>query len=150
MIFLLTNVTSIITLSSNISITLHLFSIYYSFLQMPRSALIFLASPTVALNLCSLYFSKAKSFAIFFVIQIYFPAFITIHFIYSELCFKLVSFYHTQVRVHLNFKKSNYCSSLCLKKVSVQTLHSFILTDEFSLCKILPTFSFLFSKCYSH
>lgn len=66
MIFLLTNVTSIITLSSNISITLHLFSIYYSFLQMPRSALIFLASPTVALNLCSLYFSKAKSFAIFF------------------------------------------------------------------------------------
>lgn len=85
-IFLLTDLPFIITLSSNITIALHLFSIYYSFLQMSRSAFIFLSSLTVALNLCALYFTEAKSFIIFFVIQTCFPVFMTIHFIYSELC----------------------------------------------------------------
>lgn len=101
MIFLLTDLPFIITLSPNITTTLHLFSIYYSFLQMSRSVLIFLASLTVALNLCALYFIKAKSFTIFFYIDV----FSHVYYYSFYLLRTLFIFYHSRVCVHLNFKR---------------------------------------------
>lgn len=53
------------------------------------------------------------------------PGLFITYFIYSELCFKLVYFYHAEVCTHSNFTKSNYSSSSSLKKVLIQTLHSF-------------------------
>lgn len=100
------------------------FSIYYSFLQVSSCALIFATTLTLALDLYTLYFSKTKGFYYFllYLKKSCLPGLFIVHFIYSELCFKLVYIYHTEVCMHSNFKKQQLSSSL--KKVLIQTFHS--------------------------
>lgn len=114
------------------------FSINYSFSQMSRCALIFATTLTLALNLYTLYFSKSKSFYYFllYLKKTGLRGLFIIHFIYPELCFKLVYFYHSKVYMHSNFKK---------EQLQLKSQKSFD-SDMAHFWKI----HFLFAKYHSH